>query len=186
MILPVGAQDDDQQLWLVRKIAGGCRSSVGRRALCAVDFPDFDDPNSGRRVRTMHVLLVGDGQLGTALRKVLETTAQHQVTTWRRPAFDMTLPATADEVAALAPDAVINAAAWTKVDSAEATPTPPTPSTRWGRSTWPKAAPAAAPRWCRSARTRSFPVSPVSFIASTTARLPAAPMRAASWPARSP
>jgi dTDP-4-dehydrorhamnose reductase len=70
----------------------------------------------------MHVLLVGDGQLGTALRKVLATTAQHQVTTWRRPAFDITLPGTADEVAALAPDAVINAAAWTKVDSAESNP----------------------------------------------------------------
>jgi len=70
----------------------------------------------------MHVLLVGDGQLGTALRKVFETTAQHEVTIWRQPTFDMTLPATADEVAALAPDVVINAAAWTNVDGAEANP----------------------------------------------------------------
>lgn len=70
----------------------------------------------------MHVLLVGDGQLGTALRKVFETTRQHEVTIWRQPTFDMTLPATADEVAALAPDVVINAAAWTNVDAAEANP----------------------------------------------------------------
>ena len=70
----------------------------------------------------MHVLLVGDGQLGTALRKVFETTPQHEVTIWRQPTFDMTLPATADEVAALAPDVVINAAAWTNVDGAEANP----------------------------------------------------------------
>ena len=70
----------------------------------------------------MRVLLVGDGQLGTALRKVFEATAQHEVTIWRQPTFDMTLPATADEVAALAPDVVINAAAWTNVDSAEANP----------------------------------------------------------------
>ena len=70
----------------------------------------------------MRVLLVGDGQLGTALRQVFETTAQHEVTIWRQPTFDMTLPATADEVAALAPDVVINAAAWTNVDGAEANP----------------------------------------------------------------
>jgi dTDP-4-dehydrorhamnose reductase len=70
----------------------------------------------------MRVLLVGDGQLGTALRKVFEASAQHEVTIWRQPTFDMTLPATTDEVAALAPDVVINASAWTNVDGAEANP----------------------------------------------------------------
>ncbi|HRA69074.1 MAG TPA: dTDP-4-dehydrorhamnose reductase, partial [Caldilinea sp.] len=70
----------------------------------------------------MHVLLVGDGQLGSALRNVFEATAQHELTIWRQPTFDMTLPDTADRVADLAPDVVINAAAWTNVDSAESNP----------------------------------------------------------------
>lgn len=70
----------------------------------------------------MHVLVIGDGQLGTALREVLATRSQHAVTIWRQPTFDMTLPTTADEVATLAPDVVINAAAWTNVDSAEINP----------------------------------------------------------------
>jgi dTDP-4-dehydrorhamnose reductase len=70
----------------------------------------------------MHVLLVGDGQLGSALREVFETTAHHELTIWRQPSFDMTLPDTAKWVAELAPDVVINAAAWTNVDSAESNP----------------------------------------------------------------
>ncbi|MBE2239489.1 MAG: dTDP-4-dehydrorhamnose reductase [Caldilineaceae bacterium] len=70
----------------------------------------------------MHVLLVGDGQLGSALRNVFATTAQHEVTIWRQPTFDVTLPDTADRVADLAPNVVINAAAWTNVDSAESNP----------------------------------------------------------------
>jgi dTDP-4-dehydrorhamnose reductase len=44
------------------------------------------------------------------------------LTIWRQPTFDMTLPDTADQVAALAPDVVINAAAWTNVDAAESNP----------------------------------------------------------------
>jgi dTDP-4-dehydrorhamnose reductase len=70
----------------------------------------------------MHVLLVGDGQLGRALRQVLAATPHHEVTIWRHSTFDMTQPDTPDAVAALAPDIVINAAAWTNVDSAEHNP----------------------------------------------------------------
>lgn len=70
----------------------------------------------------MHLLVVGDGQLGSALRRILEENAQHQLTIWRQPTFDMTLPDTADQVAVLAPDVVINAAAWTNVDAAERNP----------------------------------------------------------------
>ena len=70
----------------------------------------------------MHILVIGDGQLGSALRRVFETNASHRLTIWRQPTFDMTLPGTSDDVAALAPDVVINAAAWTNVDAAESNP----------------------------------------------------------------
>lgn len=70
----------------------------------------------------MQILVIGDGQLGSALRSVFEKSAQHQLTIWRQPAVDITLPTTADDVASLAPDVVINAAAWTNVDGAESNP----------------------------------------------------------------
>jgi dTDP-4-dehydrorhamnose reductase len=68
----------------------------------------------------MHVLIVGaSGQLGRAL---FESLAHgHQVTGWTRPRYDITNPAITDAVIALAPDLVINAAAWTDVDGAEST-----------------------------------------------------------------
>jgi len=71
----------------------------------------------------MHILLVGAaGQLGRALVKLYQQRASNQLTLWARPDFDITAPATVDQVAALAPDVVINAAAWTNVDGAEAQP----------------------------------------------------------------
>ncbi len=69
----------------------------------------------------MHILIVGDGQLGKALYQVYAAKPV-QITVWAQPAFDITQPAVADQVAELAPDVVINAAAWTNVDGAESNP----------------------------------------------------------------
>ena len=71
----------------------------------------------------MHILLIGAaGQLGRALVQLYQQRPADQLTQWTRPGFDITQPTTADQVAALAPDVVINAAAWTNVDGAEAQP----------------------------------------------------------------
>lgn len=68
----------------------------------------------------MHVLIVGaDGQLGRALQDVYACRAGCHVTALDVPHIDITLAETIDRVAALAPDVVINAAAWTNVDAAE-------------------------------------------------------------------
>lgn len=71
----------------------------------------------------MHILLVGAaGQLGRALIDFYQQRPADHVTLWQRPAVDITQPTIAQQVAALAPDVVINAAAWTNVDGAEAQP----------------------------------------------------------------
>ncbi len=60
------------------------------------------------------------GQLGQA---VCERFArEHDVQGWSRPDYDVSQPSMADAVADAAPDVVINAAAWTNVDGAEASP----------------------------------------------------------------
>lgn len=71
----------------------------------------------------MHILLVGaGGQLGRALVNLYQQQATDRLTLWTRPGYDITHPSIADQVAALAPEVVINAAAWTNVDGAETQP----------------------------------------------------------------
>jgi dTDP-4-dehydrorhamnose reductase len=66
----------------------------------------------------MHVLVVGAaGQLGRAVSSYLAD--QHLVSQWTFPGYDIADPQIADAVVTLAPDLVINAAAWTDVDGAE-------------------------------------------------------------------
>jgi dTDP-4-dehydrorhamnose reductase len=70
-----------------------------------------------------HILLVGaQGQLGKALQRVYSHRPQVRVTCWTIDDHDIAAPVTRDHVAALAPDVVINAAAWTHVDGAEQDP----------------------------------------------------------------
>ncbi|HRJ43517.1 MAG TPA: dTDP-4-dehydrorhamnose reductase [Caldilineaceae bacterium] len=69
----------------------------------------------------MRVLITGSrGQLGQALRS--HFSPSHQLTLWSRPEHDIAQPSIADALAALAPDVVINAGAWTNVDAAESSP----------------------------------------------------------------
>ena len=71
----------------------------------------------------MHLLILGTrGQLGSALVERLQHDRHVRVTGWNRPAYDITAPAIADALCALQPDVVINCAAWTDVDGAEAHP----------------------------------------------------------------
>ena len=68
----------------------------------------------------MHVLVVGSGgQLGSALvARLQQDPAVIAVSLWDRPQIDITQPVVSDQLVALAPDVVINAAAWTDVDGA--------------------------------------------------------------------
>ena len=68
-----------------------------------------------------HILITGaNGQLGRALASQFDSAKQ--LTCWTRPSHDISDPAVADAVAEVAPDYVINAAAWTDVDGAEKAP----------------------------------------------------------------
>jgi dTDP-4-dehydrorhamnose reductase len=69
----------------------------------------------------MHVVLTGTrGQLGRALRAEFEAMPGVQLTCWGHGEQDISQPAIAERVARLRPDLVLNAAAWTNVDGAEA------------------------------------------------------------------
>jgi dTDP-4-dehydrorhamnose reductase len=72
---------------------------------------------------TADVLIVGaKGQLGRALAVAFGAGGWDAVHTWDRPEFDVADPGAAAQVATLAPAVVVNAAAWTDVDGAEAGP----------------------------------------------------------------
>ncbi len=69
------------------------------------------------------VLIVGGrGQLGRALQSIFTRQSGYDVVTWQRPAQDVSDARITRTVAELRPDMVINAAAWTNVDGAEANP----------------------------------------------------------------
>ena len=66
------------------------------------------------------ILILGaNGQLGNALQDVFSQQSEIRITVGDLPDFDITKPETVEQVADLAPDVVINAAAWTNVDAAE-------------------------------------------------------------------
>ena len=68
-----------------------------------------------------HILIAGaNGQLGQAL--AAQCASAEKLTCWTRPGHDIADPAIADAVEEIAPDFVINAAAWTDVDGAEGAP----------------------------------------------------------------
>ncbi len=68
-----------------------------------------------------HILIAGaNGQLGQALAARFASSAQ--LTCWTRPRYDIADPSIADAVAAVSPDILVNAAAWTDVDGAEDAP----------------------------------------------------------------
>lgn len=70
----------------------------------------------------MHILIIGSrGQLGRALMAQFAGDGT-QLTGWDREDCDVTDPAIIQAVAELAPNVVINAAAWTDVDGAEENP----------------------------------------------------------------
>ena len=69
---------------------------------------------------TMHVLIVGaNGQLGRTLQTVYADRLDCRITALDVPDIDITAAETIDQVLVLAPDVVINTAAWTNVDAAE-------------------------------------------------------------------
>lgn len=71
----------------------------------------------------MRVLITGGlGQLGRCLQAALARRPGSEVTIWELGDHDISSPAAADWVADLAPAVVINAAAWTNVDGAQANP----------------------------------------------------------------
>ncbi|MCB0184174.1 MAG: sugar nucleotide-binding protein, partial [Caldilineaceae bacterium] len=71
----------------------------------------------------MHVLIVGArGQLWQALVAAYRAQVDCRLTLWNRPNYDIATPTICDAVAALCPDVLINAAAWTQVDAAEQEP----------------------------------------------------------------
>jgi dTDP-4-dehydrorhamnose reductase len=71
----------------------------------------------------MHIVIAGaNGQLGSALRTQLAARTDVTMTAWELPDFDITQPTISRTLAELGPDVVINAAAWTNVDGAEAQP----------------------------------------------------------------
>ncbi len=69
----------------------------------------------------MRILITGaGGQLGRALAHQLRP--HHTLIEWTHAQHDISQPSVAAAVAALSPDVVINAAAWTNVDGAETDP----------------------------------------------------------------
>jgi dTDP-4-dehydrorhamnose reductase len=71
----------------------------------------------------MRVLITGGlGQLGRALQQAFSKRPRSAITVWELGDHDISDPAAAQWVADLSPEVVINAAAWTNVDGAEANP----------------------------------------------------------------
>jgi len=78
----------------------------------------------------MRILITGArGQLGRALQ---ETLVHHDIITWTRAEGDITDPGIVGRVTHLAPDVIINAAAWTDVDGAERNPEAAFAVNAWG------------------------------------------------------
>ncbi len=89
----------------------------------------------------MRILITGaNGQLGRALQEVL---TDHDLIVWSRAQGDITDPGIVARVAQVAPDVILNAAAWTDVDGAERDPDAAFAVNAWGAQNIALAARAA-------------------------------------------
>ncbi len=110
----------------------------------------------------MRILITGArGQLGRALQEVLQS--DHDVLPLSRQEGDITRPEFVSQAAAMRPDVIINAAAWTDVDGAEREPDAAFAVNAWGAQNVALAARAADAMLVHVSTNEVFPGKPGVF-----------------------